>query len=143
MNKVKKERLYYGWMVVLACLIIAIISWGIRYSYGVFFKSLEQDFGWGRALTSGLFSVYMLLCCIFAMLGGWALDRYGPRVVVIQMGIFTGLSYILTGYASSDWHIFISYSFLLAVGTGPAYTMVMATASKWFASHSWISGEQR
>lgn len=133
MSKERKERLYYGWVVIFTCLFIGIISFGIRYSYGVFFKSLEQDFGWSRALTSGFFSVYMLLCCMFAMLGGWVLDRYGPKVVVVQMGVFTGLSLILTSFAGSLWQLFISYSFLLAVGTGPAYTMVMATASNWFA----------
>lgn len=132
MNKVKKGGLYYGWIVVAACLFIGVISFGIRYSYGVFFKSLEQDFGWSRALTSGVFSGYMLLCCVFAILGGWVLDRYGPRVVIILMGFLTGLSLLLTSYANSLWHLFISYSLLLAIGTGPTYTVTMATASRWF-----------
>ena len=67
-DKVKKDRFYYGWIVVVACLGIGIVSYGIRYSYGVFFKSLEQDFDWSRTLTSGVFSVYMLLCCVLAIL---------------------------------------------------------------------------
>jgi len=131
-DKVKKDRFYYGWIVVAACLGIGIVSYGIRYSYGVFFKSLEQDFDWSRTLTSGVFSVYMLLCCVFAILGGWALDRYGPKIVVILMGFFTGLSLLLASYTNSQWQLFISYSFLLAVGTGPTYTVTMATASRWF-----------
>lgn len=45
MDRVKKDRLYYDWVVVATCLFIEVISYGIRYSYGVFFKSLEQDFG--------------------------------------------------------------------------------------------------
>ena len=132
MNMVKKDRIYYGWIVVAVCLFIGVVSFGIRYSYGVFFKSLEQDFGWSRALTSGIFSIYMLLCCIFAILGGWLLDRYGPRVIIILMGFFTGFSLILTSYANSLWHLFITYSVLLAIGTGPTYTVTMATASRWF-----------
>jgi len=131
--KVKRGQFYYGWIVVTACLFIGIIVYGIRYSYGMFFTSLSQDFSWSRALTSGVFSGYMLLCCVFAILGGWALDRYGPRVVVILMGLFTGLSLILTSYASAPWHIFISYSLLLALGTGPIYNGTMATTSRWFA----------
>ena len=132
MRKLKKGRFYYGWVVVAACLFIGVIVYGIRYSYGVFFTSLAQDFSWSRALTSGVFSGYMLLCCVFAILGGWTIDRYGPRVVVILMGLFTGLSLILTSHVSSPWHIFISYSFLLALGTGPIYNGTMATASRWF-----------
>ncbi len=128
----KKQRLYYGWIVVSICLIIGTVAYGIRYSYGVFFKPLEQDFGWNRALTSGVFSFYLVLAAVFAILGGWALDRYGPRIVAILMGLFTGLSLLLTSQVSSLWQIAVSYSLLLAIGTGPTYVVTMATASRWF-----------
>lgn len=48
------------------------------------------------------------------------------------MGFFTGLSLLLTSYANSLWHLFVTYSLLLAIGTGPTYTITMATASRWF-----------
>jgi len=118
--------------VVLASLVIMVSIFGIRYSYGVFFKSLEQDFGWSRALTSGVFSTYMLLCCLFAICGGWALDRYGPRMVLIIMGLFTSSSLLLSSQADSLWKLFLSYSLLLAIGTGPTYAVIMATLSRWF-----------
>jgi MFS family permease len=128
----KKQRLYYGWVVLAASLIFGVIAYGTRYSYGIFFKSLEQDFGWSRALTSSVFSGYMILGSIFAIPGGWASDRYGPRIVAIFMGLFTSLSLLLTSYANSLWHVFISYSLLLAIGTGPTYVVTTATASRWF-----------
>jgi len=127
-----KDRLFYGWVVVIACVIITAIIIGITYSFGVFFKSLESDFGLSRGATSGVFSVYMLLYSVFGVLGGWALDRYGPRIIVVFMGLFTGLSLLLTSQANSPWQLFISYGLLLAVGAGAAYTVVMATASRWF-----------
>lgn len=132
MNMAKKDRIYYGWVVVVAFLFIGIISYGINYSYGVFFKSLLQHFDWSRTLTSGLFSSYMLLQCVFAILGGWTLDRYGARIVFILMGFFTGLSLLLTSHANAPWHLFVSYSLLLAIGIGPIYTVTMATAARWF-----------
>ncbi|MFC2002594.1 MFS transporter [Chloroflexota bacterium] len=127
-----KDRLFYGWVVVIACLFIATIIYGARYSFGVFFKSIESEFDLTRAATSGVFSIYMVFCSAIAVLGGWALDRYGPRIITFLMGIFTGLSLILTGQASSPWQLFISYSLLLAIGTGAGYTVLMATASRWF-----------
>jgi len=127
-----KDRLFYGWVVLAACLVVNAVIFGTRYSFGVFFKSLESEFGLTRAATSGVFSAYMVLCCIFAVLGGWALDRYGPRKVIFLMGIFTGLSLILTGQTHSPWQLFISYSLLLAVGTGAAYAVIMSTISRWF-----------
>jgi len=98
----------------------------------VFFKSLESEFGLTRGATSSIFSVYMLLCCVIAILGGWALDRYGPRKVSFLMGSFTGLSLLLTSHTNSLWQLFVSYGLLFSLGTGAVYTVVNSTASRWF-----------
>jgi MFS family permease len=118
--------------VLAACLVTLVIGSGIRFSFGVFFKPLEADFGLTRALTSEIFSVYMALSALFAILAGWALDRYEPRIVFTVMGFFTGLSLLLTSQASELWHIFISYSLLLAIGTGPIYIISLSVALRWF-----------
>lgn len=119
-------------MVAGAGLIISLIGLGVRYSFGMFFKSLKGDFGLTQGATSSIFSVYMLLCCVFAILGGWTLDRYGPRKVSFLMGSFTGLSLLLTSQTNSVWQLFITYGLLLSLGTGPIYTVVNSTASRWF-----------
>jgi len=126
------NRFFYGWVVVIACLLINTIIQGTRYSFGVFFKSLESDFELTRTVTSGVFSVYMVIYSAIALLGGWALDRYGPRIIVFLMGVFVSLSLMLTSQTSSSWQLYITYSLLLAIGTGASYTVLMATASRWF-----------
>jgi MFS family permease len=127
-----KNKLFYGWVVVGAGFIILLTGLGARFSYGVFFKALEVDFNLTRGATSGIFSAYMLLCSVFAVLGGWALDRYGPRRVCLLMGSFTGLSLLLTSQTNSAWQLYISYALLLSLGTGPLFSVVIATASRWF-----------
>jgi len=119
-------------VVVAAFLIFGGISYGTRFSFGVFFKSLEDEFNLTRVATSGIFSTYALLCPIFALLCGWALDRYGPKIIVFPMGIFTGLSLLLTSQVNNPWQLYITYSLLLAMGTGAAYSMLMATTARWF-----------
>jgi MFS family permease len=74
----------------------------------------------------------MLLCCVFSILGGWALDRFGPRKVSFLMGSFTGLSLLLTSRANAIWQLLITYGLLLSLGTGALYTVVNSTASRWF-----------
>ena len=127
-----KDKLFYGWVVVVAFLFIGTTIWGTRFSFGVFFKSIESEFDLTRVATSGIFSVYMVLGGVFAILGGWALDRYGPRIIVLLMGLFTGLSLLLTSQTNSSWQLFITYSLLLAIGTGAMYVVVMSTVSRWF-----------
>jgi len=118
--------------VLAVCLAILITNGGVRLSFGVFFQSLEEDFGWTRALTSGVFSLSSLLGCVFAIIGGWVLDRYGPRVVFTVMGFSTALGLLLTSQARTLAHLYPSYSLLLAIGIGPSFVVVTSTISRWF-----------
>jgi MFS family permease len=132
-KKVGKKQFYYGWVIAVVCMILMANTYGLRFSFGVFFKSLEQDFGWTRALTSGVFSVYMLLGCLFAILGGWIADRYGAKIVFIVMAFFTFLGLSLTSQANSLWNFFLSYSLLVGIGTGPNYVVATSIVTRWFS----------
>lgn len=127
-----KKQFYYGWVVLVVCLVLITMTYGIRFSFGVFFKPLEQDFGWTRALTSGIFSVYMILGSLFAILGGWVADRYGARKLFMVMGFFAFLGLALTSQAHELWYILLSYSLLVAIGTGPTYAVTTSIATRWF-----------
>jgi len=126
------DKIFYGWAVVFAGLVISIMGIGSRYCFGVFLKPLEADFGVSRISSSGIFSLYMLLSSFIAVLGGWALDRYGPRKVVLLMATFSGLSFILTSLTSAPWQLFITYSLILSLGTGPTYGLSNSTSARWF-----------
>ncbi len=116
----------------MAGTMIAATNLGVRASFGVFFKSIESEFNLSRAATSGVFSVYMLLCSIVAILGGWALDKYGPRLVVFLMGWFAGLGLLLTSQTHAAWQLYVTYGLLFALGTGATFTVVNSTTSRWF-----------
>ena len=127
-----KDRVFYGWVVATASLMIMLMSVGIRNSFGVVFKSLEGEFDLTRGATSTIFSVAMLLCCVFGVLGGWAVDRYGPRIVTFIMGSLTGLSLLLTSQTNSAWQLYITYGLLLSLGTAAMFAVVNSTVSRWF-----------
>ena len=125
-------KLFYGWVVVVAFLILGTAIWGIRFTFGIFFKSIESEFELTRMATSAIFSVNMVLGGLFTILFGWILDRYGPRVVFLLMGILTGLSLVLTSQTTTFWQLFITYSLLLAMGASAIYVGIMSTVSRWF-----------
>jgi MFS transporter, OFA family, oxalate/formate antiporter len=105
---------------------------GIRNSFGVFFTSIEDQFGLSRGGTSSFFSVFMVLSAFFTGLGGWALDRFGPKAVLLTMGILTLASLLLTGRTTSSWQLFFTYSLLLAAGVGCGFSVILATVSRMF-----------
>ncbi len=127
-----KNRVFYGWVVLATFLVIGTIIYGSYFSFGVFFKSIESEFSLTRAMTSSVFSLQTALGSVFALIGGWALDRHGPRIIILLMGLFTGLSLLLTSQTNAPWQLFITYSLLLSIGTGAMYVVAMATVSRWF-----------
>ena len=127
-----KDRIFYGWVVVVTFFIVGITLYGIYFSFGIFFKSIASEFSLTRTETSAIASANILLAGFFAFVSGWALDRYGPKLIVLFMGIFTGLSLILTSQTTSLWQLFITYSLLLSIGTGAVYVVPMSTVSRWF-----------
>ena len=127
-----KDKIFYGWVVVVSIVASSSIMMGVNFSFGVFFTSLEGTFNLTRATTSAILSSRMAFSSVFAFLGGWAIDRYGPRIVFSIMGFFIGLSLILTGQTTSAWQLFITYSLLLAIGVGASYVVMTSTVLRWF-----------
>ncbi|MFC2043888.1 MFS transporter [Chloroflexota bacterium] len=119
-------------MVVVALIASSLIMVGVNSSFGVFFKSLENNFSLTRATTSAIVSGRMAFGCVFAFLGGWTIDRYGPRVVFSIMGFFVGLSLILTSQVDEAWQLVITYSLLLGIGVGACYVVMITTVLRWF-----------
>ena len=131
-NDKRRVKIFYGWYIVAAGTLLLATCFGISYSFSVYFPALQSDFSWNRADTSGVFSLYGLLVGFFSILCGRAIDRYGPKPVVLIMGVVAGISLILTARVHALWQFYLSYSVLLAAGTGGMYIIVMSTASRWF-----------
>ncbi len=129
------DRNHDGWIIVAACALLLGISFGICYSFGIFLPSLQAEFSWNRASTSSIFSVYLLFVGIFSIWGGRFCDRFGPRIVVLGMGIISGLSLVLTSQVTSAWQLYLTYSILFSLGTGAMYIVAMSTASRWITTH--------
>ena len=119
-------------MIVAASLVIFFTLVGTRFSFGVFFKSFESEFDTTRAATSSIFSVHMAFYAFSAVLIGWALDRYGLKLIVSLMGLFAGLSLLITSQVTSLWQMYLSYSLLLAMGVGGLVPLLMTVIPKWF-----------
>jgi MFS family permease len=119
-------------VILIASLTIGIITFGIRYSFGVFFNSLEAEFNLTRTAVSGIFSLYMVLAALFGIAGGWALDRFGPRKVATALTVITGISLLVSSQVHSSWQLYLSYSLLLAMGTGAIFSIVNTTTTRWF-----------
>jgi OFA family oxalate/formate antiporter-like MFS transporter len=133
-GQAKAPRFFYGWVVVAAAFCVALVAYGIQYSFGIFLEPLEKDFGWSRALISGAASLFMFSRGALAILTGWVTDRHGPRIIVAIGGFFLGLGLILTSQISAAWQLYLFYGLMGGFGLSVAFAPLMATVSRWFVS---------
>ncbi len=105
---------------------------GLLFSYGLFFKPLEAEFGWSRTLLSSCTSIAFLVMGILAVFGGRLADRYGPRVVLSVAGTMCGLGYALLSQVSAPWHLFVLFGLFIGVGMSTHDVVTLSTIARWF-----------
>ncbi|MFO8009814.1 MAG: MFS transporter [Dehalococcoidia bacterium] len=119
-------------MVVACCTVLIMVSVGVSYSFGFFFLSLQNEFGWDRMDTSVVFSVYMVVAGLTGVLAVVALKRFGARTVLLIMGATAGLSLFIASKMESQWLFCLAYSAMLPQGIGGMYLIAMITgARRW------------
>ena len=128
----RQPKFFYGYFVVAACFVITAIMWGTNYSFGVFFKPLLVEFGWTRAMTSGAFSLSLVLTGFLSVVAGKLTDRFGPRLVVTVCGCFLGLGYLLVSQTSAIWQLYLFYGVLVGVGMAGSFVPLASTIARWF-----------
>jgi MFS transporter, OFA family, oxalate/formate antiporter len=127
-----RKKIFYGWYIVAASLVLIIMDGLLLYSFGVFLPYLNKEFGLSRAIGSSIFSLRSVVLAFSLTLAGRLVDKYDPRVVIISGGIITVLGMFLTGMATKGWHLYTSYGFLIGLGDGVLYITCVAVVSRWF-----------
>ena len=108
----KNNRFSYGWIIVIASLILLVGSFGTQLCFGVFLKPLSEEFGWTRAATSGAMSVLMGVSGLIGIIMGKLTDRYKVRVIIIIGVLIGGLSYLLLSNINSLWQLYVGFPVL-------------------------------
>ena len=128
----KKSGLFYGYVIVALAVLLNVLLGGTTYTFSVFFDPLSSEFGWTRALTSGAFSMYMILHGLLYIITGRLNDKFGPRIVMSGCGFFVGLGYILMSFTGDVWHIYLFYGVIIAIGMSGGYVPLTSTVTRWF-----------
>ena len=120
------------YLVVFGACLTQFAVIGLVFSYGLFFKIFEAEFGWSRTLLSSCTSLAFLMMGVLAIFGGRLSDRYGPRRVLAVTGIIYGIGYALLSQASAPWHLFILFGLFISVGMSTHDVVTLSTIARWF-----------
>ena len=109
-----------------------LVGIGAIHSYGVFFKPLLFEFGWTRAVTSGAFSLNLLLQGLLAIFAGRLTDRFGPGLVITAAGFLLGLSLLSMSQISAVWQLYLFFGILGGTSQGCIWVPILSTLARWF-----------
>ncbi len=123
----------YSRIIAGCCIALLALSVGTGYSFGTLFTSLQDEFGWNRADTVGIFSIFLLVAVAVVPVALHFSNRYSPGPVALLAGIVAGLGLFLTSIAGSSWQIYLTYSLMLALGIGGIFSVAILTIARWFS----------
>ena len=127
-----KPKVFYGYIVVAGVFVVMMISMGTLATFGVYFGSLLDEFGWTRTATSGAFSLYAILTGMLSVIMGNITDKVGPRKVVTGCAILSGAGYALMSQVSSVWQLYLFYGVITAAGMSGGMIPALSLVARWF-----------
>ena len=125
--------LYRGWLVVIACGVIATFSWGLGfYGLGVYLHTLSRLHGWSAGLISVAVTAYYTLSAVCLVFVGGFNDRYGPRGVLTYGVVTMAGAVALLGQITAPWQLFAVYLVLATAWACLSLTGISSTLLPWF-----------
>ncbi len=131
-DKSRPSRLYYGYVVVAAAVVIQLVGWGTFGAFGVFVKPFQTQFETSRAAVSGVASLVLLVHGIFSIVMGNLSDRFGPRVVMSACGVIYALGIFLTSRTTALWQLYITYGVIAGIGVAALDVVLLSAIARWF-----------
>jgi len=99
--------------------------------FGIFFKPLETEFGWSRALISSGYTAFLVGHGLSGMTCGRLADRYSPRPILLVSGLLAGIGTALCSQINSinELRFFL---FVGGLGAGATWSVPTSTVQRWF-----------
>ena len=129
-----KNRIFYGWWIIIFGSLINAVGMGILYqSFTVFFLPLKRDLAVSSAAISLLYGAARLEGGIEGPIVGHLIDRFGSRVLSFIGAGMAGVGLILLATTHSFWSFFFIYVFVVSLGSNAGFFHPLTAAvNNWF-----------
>ncbi len=126
---------YPGWRVVAAAHLGVMVSFGslLVYTFGIFLKPLAAEFHWSREEASRAFAIAAMTIAAVSPFLGAALDRFGPRRVVLPcFAVFGAAVLALSGMNGALWQLYVLFVVIGMAGNGTTQMGYSGAVTSWF-----------
>ena len=130
-SQVTERPASFRWMqLVMGIICMAMIA-NLQYGWTLFVNPLAEAHGWSKASIQVAFTIFILTETWLVPVEGWAVDKWGPRPVVLFGGLLCAIGWIMNSYASTLTVLYIAAA-ISGIGAGAVYGTCVGSALKWF-----------
>ena len=119
------------WGQLLLGIVCLVMIANLQYGWTLFIEPIDQKYHWGRAAIQVAFTIYIVTETWLAPIGGYLIDRFGPRVMVCGGGALVAAAWVLNSVANSLWLFYVA-AIVAGLGAGPIFGAAVGNALKWF-----------
>jgi OFA family oxalate/formate antiporter-like MFS transporter len=116
--------------LVMGVICMAMIA-NLQYGWTLFVNPIADAHGWSKAAIQVAFTIFILTETWLVPIEGWAVDKFGPRPVVLFGGLLCGIGWVINSYAASLTVLYIAAA-ISGIGAGAVYGTCVGSALKWF-----------
>src|SRR6267143_1400850 len=128
-------KVFYGWIIVGAGIVVTCIGLGAMLSLSVFLAPMSAAMGWSRTGISIAALLNFLSMGIGSFFWGALSDRFGTRAVVLCGGVLLGLGLVTASRAATLGQFQVLFGVIVGFAAGSLYTPMTATTTRWFTRH--------
>lgn len=122
----------WGWMVVLASLILSMIADGVSFSFGLLYVEFLKEFNESKSKTAWIGSLFMAVPLMSGPVMSALVDRYGCRKMTIAGGLIAATGFVISSRAKSIEVMYLTFGALAGVGLGLCYVTAVVSVAFWF-----------
>ncbi|MEP9377307.1 MFS transporter [Aquabacter sp. CN5-332] len=122
----------FRWVVIFLLFAITVVNYVDRAAISYAIPLMERDLGLSKADAGTILGAFGLGYAVTTLLGGFAVDRYGARLVLTLAAVLWSISIGLTAAATGFFALYAA-RVLLGVSEGPNFPALTGAVSRWLA----------
>ena len=123
----------YGWVVIIASLLLNSIGLGAPNILFVTLKPIAADLETARWVPSMAFSLMMIGAGTGGIIMGWWMDKRGILQPVLFGSVMIALGAFIASYAEDRWSLFLANGLFIGfLGKAAMIAPLIANATRWF-----------
>ena len=133
----KYGQLYYGWKVLAASTVMALLACGVfMHGFNFFILPIQKELALSSAQIALIFSISRAEGGAEGPFAGWLIDRFGSRRLLIWGVLLSAAGFFLLSRVNSLWGFALVYLGVVSLGATVGYMHALLTnVNMWFVRH--------